>query len=137
MFRNDDKRDAVKLISPGDKFVTTDIKTDCLRSLLHLDILGFKRTGHFYRWFVLSFCHSCSSYYFNKVSGPVIVYLRSPGIRVSLFNDDFPLADIPSKITDQLLHTLSDLRFTINFETARLIPLRYTLNVGYHISIYK
>ena len=50
MFRNDDKRDAVKLISPGDKFVTTDIKTDCLRSLLHLDILGFKRTGHFYRW---------------------------------------------------------------------------------------
>ena len=66
---------------------------------------------------------SCSPNYFYKVLRPVITYLRSLCIRVSVFVDDVLLADVAASITDStdfLLHTLSDLGFTINFEKSHL-----------------
>lgn len=101
------------------------------------DFLGFKWNGIFHRWTVLPFGLSCSPYYFNKVLRPVVAYLRLLSIRVSLFVDDFLLADSASKITDsadQLLNTLSDLGFTINFEKSSLSPSSNILYLGYLIS---
>lgn len=139
-FRNEDICDAVKFIRTDDKFVTTDIKDGFFHITVaseFRDFLGFKWNGIFYRWTVLPFGLSCSPYYFNKVLRPVVAYLRSLSIRVSLFVDDFLLADSASKITDsadQLLSTLSDLGFTINFEKSSLSPSSNILYLGYLIS---
>lgn len=76
-----------------------------------------------------------SPFYFNKVIRPVIVYFRSTciGLRVTVFVDDFLLASSISSATDhaeQLIQTLTELGFTINFEKSQLFPSQY---IGYSI----
>jgi len=139
-FRNEDIRDCVKLISPNDQFVTTDIKDGFYHIKVASDFrdyLGFKWKNHYFRWSVLPFGLSISPYYFNKTLRPIVSYLRSLGIRVSVFVDDFLLAATPSNIvdsTDQLLHTLSDLGFQINLEKSHLTPTSVIKYLGYVIS---
>jgi len=138
-FKNDDIREAVKLVKPADRFVTTDIKDGFYHiqvNSAYRDYLGFQWKGTYFRWTVLPFGLSCSPYYFNKTLRPVVGYLRSLGVRVSVFVDDFLLAAEASTITDKidlLLHTLSDLGFEVNFEKSVLEPSETIKYLGYHI----
>ena len=113
-YRNEDIREASKTIRAKDYFVSLDIKDgfhhipvkDSCR-----DYLGFKWRGQYYRWRSLPFGMSCSPYFFAKVLRPVVAYLRSIGLRVTLYVDDFLLAACTQHITDQadqLVHTLED-----------------------------
>lgn len=66
----------------------------------------------------------------------VITYLRSIGLKVTVFVDDFLLAAKLSCITDakdKLLHTLSDLGFLVNLEKCCLIPSKTIKYIGYTI----
>jgi hypothetical protein len=111
--RNKDTRDTINLIRPGDYFVTTGIKDGFLHipvAVNSRDFLGFRFAQTYYRWKVLPFGLCASPYYFNKVIRPIIVYLRSIGLRVNAFINDFLLASSRSTATehvDQLLQTLS------------------------------
>ena len=139
-FRNEDIRDAVKFVKPGDNFVSTDIKDGFFHVPVNIDYrdyLGFRWNNQFYRWKVLPFGLSCSPYYFNKIVRPIVSYLRSLGVRVSVFVDDFILAADASSITDcsdQLIHCLCDLGFKINIEKSQLTPTRKINYLGYTIS---
>lgn len=71
--------------------------------------------------------------FFAKTVRPVLEYLRSIGLRVAVYVDDF-LLGAPGKYIvdakDQLLHTLEDLGFIINFEN----PSTKINYIGYTIS---
>lgn len=98
--------------------------------------MGFSYKNCYDCWKVLPFGLSCSPYYFNKVIRPVITYLRSIGLRVTVFVDDFLLASNISCITDhvdQLLQTLTDLRFEINLDKSQLKPCQPVQYIGYSI----
>lgn len=139
-YRNEDIRDTVKLLQPSDYFVSTDIRDGFFHIPVHKDFrkyLGFKWNGIYYSWNVLVFGLCCSPYYFNKIVRPVITYLRSLGLRVTVFVDDFLLAAHISCITDHkdlLLHTLQDLGFSVNFEKSVLVPRQSIGFIGYTIS---
>lgn len=138
-YRNEDIRDAVSIVKPNDHFVTTDIQD----GFFHLsiatefrDYFGFQFQNVFYRWKVLPFGWSLSPYYFNKTVRAVITYLRSIGLRVTVFVDDFLLAFDLSQAADhidQLLHTLSELGFVVNFEKSQLKPTQAIKYIGYVI----
>ena len=58
-----------------------------------------------------------SPYYFCKIVRPVVTYLPSLGIRLSVYVDAFILLAEPRVFIDHvdcLLHTLQDLGWTIN-----------------------
>lgn len=139
-YRNEDIRDTVKLLKPNDRFVTTDIKDGFFHIPVHRDYkqyLGFYWKGAYFVWCVLVFGLCCSPYYFNKVLRPIISYLREVGLRVTVFVDDFLLAASVAEISDfsdQLVHTLQDLGFVINFEKSCLVPSQSIDYIGYNIS---
>lgn len=139
-FRNEDIRDAVKLIESSDNFVTADIRDGFYHIKVHTDYrdyLGFQWKGNYYCWAVLPFGLSCSPYFFNKILRPVISYLRALGVRVSVFVDDFLLSEHANYITDRidlLLNTLADLGFQVNFEKSVLVPSQTINYLGYTIS---
>ena len=77
------------------------------------------------------------TYYFNKFIRPILGFLRSLGIRVSVFVDDFLLADTESRIrdsSDQLIHTLTDLGFTVNLDKFCLEPSSVVKYLGFRVS---
>ena len=136
-YRNEDIKDTVRLVKSGDYFVTADIKDGFFHVPIakeDRDYLGFYYKGFYYRWKVLPFGLSCSPFYFNKVLRPVITYLRSVGLRVTVFVDDFLLAFDFACATDhidQFIHTLTDLGFVINFEKSQLVPSQTVKYIGY------
>ena len=104
-YRNEDIRDTVHFLRAGDKFVTADIKDGFFHVPVareHRDYLGFSYKGLYYRWKVLPFGLCCSPYYFSKVVRPVITYLRSIGLRVAVYVDDFLLAAEESCSADHI-----------------------------------
>ena len=103
----------------------------------HRDYFGFSYKGLYYRWKVLPFGLCCSPYYFSKVVRPVITYLRSIGLRVTVYVDDFLLAaeeSCSADHIDQLTHTLTELGFIINFEKSQLVASNKISYIGYTLS---
>ena len=139
-YRNEYIRDTVHFLRAGDKFVTADIKDGFFHVPVareHRDYLGFSYKGLYYRWKVLPFGLCCSPYYFSKVVRPVITYLRSIGLRVTVCVDDFLLAAEESCSADhieQLIHTLTELGFIINFEKSQLVASNKISYIGYTLS---
>ena len=67
----------------------------------------------------------------------MITYLRSIGLRVTVYGDDFLLAAEESCSTDhidQLIHTLTELGFIINFEKSQLVASNKISYNGYALS---
>ena len=97
----------------------------------HRDYLGFSYKGLYYRWKVLPFGLCCSPYYFSKVVRPVITYLRSIGLRVTVYVDE---ESCSADHIDQLIHTLTELGFIINFEKSQLVASNKISYIGYTLS---
>ena len=139
-YRNEDIRDTVHFVRAGDKFVTADIKDGFFHVPVareHRDYLGFSYKGLYYRWKVLPFGLCCSPYYFSKVVRPVITYLRSIGLRLTIYVDDFLLAaeeSCSADHIDQLIHTLTELGFIVNFEKSQLVASNKISYIGYTLS---
>ncbi len=85
--------DAVKeIVEPGDWAETADLS----EGFHHLSIrtqdrkfVCFEWRGVVYRWVALPFGLSCSPFFFVKTVRPCVLYLRTRGLRLSAFMDDF------------------------------------------------
>ena len=80
------------LAKPKDYLVTADLKDGFHHIKVHMEhrtYFGFQSRGIYYQWTVLPYGHSCSPYLFCKILRHVVTYLRSQGIRVVLYVDDF------------------------------------------------
>ena len=136
-FVNKDIHPVKSVIQTNNDLATVDLKDGFLSVKVHpdyRDLLGFKWAGVYYRFVKLPFGLSLSPYYFTKVLRPVVKYLRSQGIRVVLYVDDFILLALPSRFTDhldQLLNTLSELGWNINLEKSSLTPSKCVVYLGH------
>lgn len=138
-YKNEDIRTASQIVQSGDHFISVDIKD----GFFHIPVsdksrqfLGICWKNNYYVWNVLPFGLSCSPYYFAKTIRPIVAYLRSLGVRVTVYVDDFLLASHPSDIansSDLLINTLQDLGFRINFEKSCIIPAPVVNYIGYTI----
>ena len=85
-------------VKSKDQLVTIDLKNGYHHLSVHKDFhryLGFKWRNKYYTWQVIPFGLAVSPYYFCKSIRQVIKYLRTQGIRISAYIDDFILAATP------------------------------------------
>ena len=139
-FAHEDIRTVKSMICHGDNLATIDLKD----GFLHIPVrecdrkyLGFYWDGQYYQYKKLPFGLSLSPYYFCKILRPVISYLRSLGIRVVVYVDDFILMAEPRLFTDHLdtvLHTLADLGWLVNMEKSHLNPSHSKQYLGYNVT---
>ncbi len=138
-FNNEDIRVAQEYIQYNDVLATIDLQD----GFYHISIrpedrqyLGFKWQGTYYQWKVLPFGLSLSPWYFAKIIRPIVTYLRSLGVRLQAYVDDFLLASHPATFTDHLdllLNTLKDLGWKINEKKSSLLPEHEKVYIGYKI----
>ena len=126
-------------IESGDILLTLDLKDGFHHVPLNKafqTFLGIAWHGKFYVWKVLCFRVSIAPYYFNKIVCPVICYLRSVGVRLASFVDDFLLMLRRLLLQQQLestIQTFTGLGWTINYEKCDLEPTTQTTFVGFII----
>lgn len=138
-FSNEDIRVVKQLIRVQDDLATIDLKDGFLHVPVEescRDYLGFRWCDKFYRFTKLPFGLALSPYYFSKIIRPIIVYLRSQGIRVVAFVDDFLLMSEPSCFTDhldQVLDTLLELGWNVNLEKSSLLQRKEVKYLGYRV----
>lgn len=139
-FTNEDIRTVKSLIKKGDKLATVDLSDGFLHVPVHKnyrDLLGFRWQNVYYRYKKLPFGLCLSPFYFAKIIRPIIQYLRSHGIRVVAFVDDFLLMSKGSTFTDHcdlLIQTLEDLGWNINLEKSSIMPKTSIVYLGHKVT---
>lgn len=135
----EDINTVIEVVKPKDNIVTTDLKNVFFHIPVHKDhqtFLGFKFSSYYYTWSVLPFGHNCSPYFFSKILRPVVTQIRSRGLRLVLYVDDFDLfapRDAIHAHTQLLLSTLKELGWLVNFEKSSLEPSLVKEFIGYLI----
>ncbi len=129
-----------QLVKPHDSLIVADIKSGYHHvkvSEEYQKYLGIRWRGKLYVWTRLPFGLSLSAYYFVKVVRAVIAHLRSEGLRIVCYVDDFLLMSDENNICQDkqlLLSTLESLGLTINVEKSILEPTTEIQYIGYTIS---
>ena len=135
----EDINTVIKVVEPKDYMVTADLENGFFHIPIHKDhqtLLGFKFQSRYYTWSVLPFGHKCSPFYFVKILRPVVIFLRSLGLTLVLYVDDFILFAQKDAIVnhrEQLLTTLKELGWLVNFEKSSLEPEQLKEFIGYLI----
>lgn len=138
-FKYEDINSVIKITQPKDYMITADLKDGFHHIPVHKDhqlLLGFKFKSIYYTWSVLPFGHNCSPYYFTKILRPVVTYLRSVGLRIVLYVDDFILFARDDTVHSHkvtLLTLLEDLGWVVNVKKSSLEPSLKKEFIGYLI----
>ena len=101
------------LVQSGDLSATTDLADAYCHLPVHRRFqrfLGFSLEGRFYVWTCLPFGLALSPRLFTKALRPVLAQLRSLGLRVTSFYDDFLLAAQPPFAAEHLRLLRSELQ---------------------------
>ena len=136
----EDIRTVTKIIKPNDYFTSIDLCDSLYHFKIHEEYqkyLSFWFEGQCYTYCVLPFGFSLSPYFHTKILRPVVAYLRSLGIRLNLYVDDFIIAACLSYITDHtdlVIDTLSDLGLHVNFEKSETRATKIIDYIGYTIN---
>jgi len=139
-FQYEDINTASEYIQPNDYLISLDIKNGYHHipvSPEHQQYLGISFQNHYYVWQVLPFGLSASPYFFCKALRPVIQYLRTQGLRVTAYVDDFILAaqkDLIERQKTLLIDTLCELGWVINEQKSSLTPSMCKTFIGYKIT---
>ena len=138
-FKNEDINTVLSIIKPKDFMVTADIKNGfhhipvCVD---HQQYLGFQFEQTYYKWKVLPFGHTCSSYFFYKVLREAVKHFRTCGLRIVVYVDDIIIcaqSDIIEHNCKYVLTTLEKLGFSINYDKSSLVPELCKPYIGYII----
>lgn len=139
-FQNEDIQTFFDQLKPKDHLAKVDIKSGYFNIYVHKHFqkyLCIAWRGITYAWTVLPFGLTLSPFFFCKILRPVVAYLRSLGLRLSLYVDDFALATTPELFTKHsqiLLQTLEDLGLQVNWEKSCLSPKTELIYIGYEIN---
>lgn len=139
-YKNEDIRTVAEFVQPDDYMISVDLKDGFLHvpvSEEHRQYLSFQWNGHYYQWKVLPFGLCCSPYYFCKTLRPIVAFLRTWGIRLTVYVDDFYLCAQRKNIVshrDMLLETLTDLGLRVNADKSHLQPTQTIEHIGYNVS---
>ena len=128
-FKLEDLSTVAEQLAEGDQLMTFDLE----QGYYHIEIneryrkyLGFEWAGQFYVWNVLPFGLSVAPLVFTKMLRPVAQHLRSLGLRISVYLDDFLLmvaaGELPVQHRDLLMRTLRHFGLHLNLEKSVLTP---------------
>ena len=139
-YKQEDIRHAADIIEPKDKLSSIDIKD----GFYHIPVnkrdqeyLSFEFENRYYSFTVCPFGLCLSPYFFAKTLRPVVTYLRTLGIKLNLYVDDFLICantSVATDHTDLVVNCLEDLGFKINFKKSILSPTNCLCYLGYEIS---
>ena len=138
-FQHEDINTVLDLVEPRDKLISVDIKDGYHHVYISEDsqkYLGIQWNGQFYKWAVLPFGLSASSYFFCKMVRPIVAHLRQQGLKTVSYVDDYLLtarADIIDSQIATLIHTFNTLGILINWEKSQLNPSTEIEFIGYII----
>ena len=137
-FRMEDKSVIKDILNPNDFMASIDLKDAFLTVPLHKESrkwCTFEFSGERYQYNCLPFGLSSSPRIFTKLIKPVIMHLRSKGIRVSFYLDDiFFCAATKEKLLEDLhfsITLLCSLGFSINLEKSVLCPQTTLKHLGF------
>jgi len=124
-----EKEDYMASIDLSDAFFSVSIHKDYRR------FITFEFEGKRYSYNVLPFGLSASPRIFSKMLRPVIVWLRSQGVKLTAYMDDiFICNSCKSVLSSQLnliLQTLTSLGFRPNLSKSSLVPSKILLHLGF------
>jgi len=129
--------DAITLMTKGAYLA----KVDLSEAFLHIRVrpedqrlLGFKWQGEFYKYTYMPWGLSTAPAHFQEATGAVAAYLRSQGLRVIVYLDDFLLiAPDFETATSQLAHLYQELEIlglTINKKKSTVVPTQQIKFLG-------
>ena len=139
-YKQEDIRNVAEIIRPNDYMTTIDLKDGFYHIPVHRDFqeyLSIIFEGNYYSYTVLSFGFCLSPYFFQKALRPVVTYLRTLDIRLSLYVDDFIICADRAQITDHtdtVTDTLEDLGLHINHEKSVLKATQIVDYLGYTVN---
>lgn len=131
--------DSIKNLLQKDDFMVSIDLSDAFFSVpLHPSskkFVTFEFNGLRYSFNVLPFGLSSSPRIFCKLLRPVIIFLRSLGIRISAYMDDLFLCSASPSVLNQhctlTLDTLTSLGFRPNNQKSQLSPTKLMTHLGY------
>ena len=136
-FRMDSLADIMKLIRPGDWFVSVDLSDAyyCLAMhILSMPFLTFLFLGIYYQFTCLPQGLSSAPRIFTKVMRVVMSYLRARGVRIAAWIDDFLLAASSRTLCQEhaflTVRTFEELGFLPNIEKSHLVPTQKICHLG-------
>lgn len=138
-FKYEDINSVLELVDHKDKLVTLDIKDGFYHVPLSKNAqqyMGFMFDNQKYTWCKLPFGLCVSPYFFCKTLRPIVTYLRSIGIKISVYVDDFIIAANEQFIVehrDTVLDILNKLGIVVNLEKSSLTPECKKEYIGYII----
>ena len=136
-FRNESIDDVIVAVKPNDLLITFDIKDGFFNVPLrkdHSKYFAFRWKNNIYKWNVLCFGWSLSPYYFCKIVREFVGYLRSNGLRIVSYVDDFILAASKLVIDNHskfAVYELKQFGFIINEQKSDLVPSSKKKFIGF------
>ena len=141
-FRMENLASILPMIMPNDVAVSLDLQDAYLHVPIHprsRDLLGFATETGTFRFRVLPFGLKPAPRLFTRLVGEVAAYLRTQGLRLFCYLDDWLLiADSEQRLCAQisvLIRTVKALGFLINWEKSNLSPTRSPIFLGAEIDI--
>ena len=104
------------------------------------EFLGFNWNDQYYTWVVAPFGLKLSPYYFCKILRPVVKHLRSSGLNIVVYVDDWLISANVDRIEDSkciFLETIEKLGYFINYPKSVLEPTTCVKFIGYIIDTVK
>ena len=135
--------EVLSFIEPEDRLVTADIKNGFFHVTVaeeFWNFLGFNWNNQYYTWVVAPFGLKLSPFYFCKILRPVVKYLRTSGLNIVVYVDDWIIS---AKIADieyakcVFLETIEKLGYCINYAKSALEPKTCAKYIGYVIDTVK
>lgn len=137
-FKMETIREVSQMIKPKDYLVSIYLSDAFLHIELHQDsrhYLRFKWKDQVYQYRTTAFGLSSSPYVFTKVCRPILEHLRSQGIRISAYLDDWLLLADSKQLAIQqaqmVVSLLQDLGWLINFKKSVLAPTQQLEHLGF------
>ena len=136
-FRMDSLADIMKLIRPGDWFVSVDLSDAyyCIAMhILSMPFLTFIFLGVYYQFTCLPQGLSSAPRIFTKVMRVVMSFLRGRGVRIAAWIDDFLLAASSRALCQEqaflTVRTFDELGFLPNIGKSHLVPTQRLYHLG-------
>ncbi|KAK4514797.1 uncharacterized protein ATC70_002402 [Mucor velutinosus] len=137
-FKMETIREVSLMIKRNDYLVSIDLSDAFLHVGLHQDsrrYLRLKWKDQVYQYCTTAFGLASSPFVFTKVCRPILEHLRSRGIRISAYLDDWLLmADskqLAMEQARQVVSLLQDLGWLINFQKSVLTPTQQLEHLGF------
>ena len=132
----------IAAIQPQEWITKIDLKDACHHILVHVSIHKYFRfvvAGIVYQFCVLPFGLSTAPREFTKTLAPVVQLLRSQGIQVHAYLDDWIIRassrEQSLEHTQHIIQLLQSLGWTINWDKSMLQPSRILDFLGLHFNL--